>query len=154
MSEIVFTSALRPTHKDELERLLFFNANQARVSASVSLIAERYGVPRIQVVEDHLRIELDSPVEAQTLYAVQRTASSVEPVGVVVYTREEDAFVVLFVAVHEDFTARGPLADRRLLMRITDELRAIARRVRGVRSLVMFMGRPAPLRLSVDRGPR
>lgn len=152
MAEIVFTSRLGPEHKDELERLLFFNGNQGKVSASVSRIAERYGVPRIQLVDERLWIALDSSVEAQSLFAVRQTRAGPEPVGVVVYTREEDAFVVLFVAVHEHYSARGPMADRRLLLRMTTELRTIARRVKGVRSVVLFIGRAAPLRLAVDRG--
>jgi hypothetical protein len=92
-------------------------------------------------------------VDAQVLFAVRRVeAGGVAPVGVVVYTREDDALVVLFLAIHEDFTARGPMGDRRLLLRMTDELRAIARRVKGVRSVLVFVGRPTPMRLPVGRG--
>jgi hypothetical protein len=148
MPEIMFISTLGAEHKDELERLLFFNGNQAKVSEAVSLVAERYGVPRIQVVDERLWIGLES-AQAQTLFAVRRTGNVVEPVGVVVYTREEDALVVLFLAVHEHYASRGPKADRRLLMRMTHELKAIARRVKGVGSVVLFVGRSTPTRIAV-----
>jgi hypothetical protein len=46
------------------------------------------------------------------------------------------------------------MGDRRLLLRMTGEVRAIARRVKGVAAVMMFIGRPTPLRLPVDRGPR
>lgn len=153
MSEIAFTSTLGHEHKDELERLLFFNGNQARVSDAVSHVAQRYGVPRITTAGERLRIEIESPVEAQTLFVLHQTPAEVALVGVLVYTRQHDAFVVLFVAVHEDFTARGAMADLRLLLRMTDQLRAIGRRVKGVGSVLMFLGRPTPVRLAVDRPP-
>lgn len=151
MSEIAFTSVLGREHKQELERLLFFNGNQAKVTDAVTLVAERYGAPRVQVVAERLRVVLE-PVQAQTLYAVRRTDDGVEPVGVMVYTREDDALVVLFLAVHEDYASRGPRADRRLLMRMTGELRSIARRVRGIGWVVLFVGRSAPTRIAIARG--
>lgn len=152
MSEISFTSVLGQEHKQELERLLFFNDNQAKVSDAVMLIAERYGAPRVQVVAERLRVGLES-AQAQTLFAVRRAAAGVEPVGVMVYTREEDALVVLFLAVHEHYASRGPKADQRLLMRMTTELRGIARRVKGIASLVLFVGRAAPTRIAIAREP-
>lgn len=150
MSEVVFTSQLGPEHKQELERLLFFNGNQAKVSEAVILVAERYGTPRVQVVSERLRVGLES-TQAQSLFAVRPTASGVEPVGVVVYTREEDALLVLYLAVHEHYAARGPRADERLLLRMTDELRAIGRRVKGISSLVLFVGRGRPARITIAR---
>lgn len=153
MSEIAFTSALGSEHKDELERLLFFNTNQAKVTRTVTLVAERYGVPKILIADDRLRIELESG-QAQTLFAVRGTGHREAPVGVLIYTREEDALLVLFLAVHEDYSSRGPNADQRLLMRMTNELKGIARRVRGVSSVVLFMGRPTPTRISVSHGPK
>lgn len=150
MSEIAFTSVLGPEHKQELERLLFFNDNQAKVSDAVMQVAGRYGTPRVQVVAERLRVGLES-VQPQTLFAVRRTGAGVEPVGVMVYTREGDALVVLFLAVHEHYASRGPKADQRLLMRMTGELRALAQRVRGIASLVLFVGRSTPTRIAIAR---
>lgn len=150
MSDVAFTSVLGPEHKQELERLLFFNDNQAKVSDLVMLVAERYGTPRVQVVSDRLRVGLET-TQAQTLFAVRRTADGVEPVGVVVYTREADALLVLYLAVHEHYASRGLRADQRLLLRITGELRGIARRVKGISSLVLFVGRSTPTRIAIAR---
>lgn len=152
MAEIAFTSALGHEHKDELERLLFFNDNQAKVSEAVMLVAARYGAPRIQVVSERLQIGLES-AQVQTLFAVRRTESGSVPVGVMVYTREDDALVVLFLAVHEHYSSRGPQARERLLLRMTGELRGIARRVKGVAWVVLFVGRSTPTRIAVPREP-
>jgi len=150
MSELAFTSVLGGEHKQELERLLFFNDNQLKVSDAVMVVARRYGTPRVQVVSERLRVGLDS-VQPQTLFAVRRSASKVEPVGVMVYTRENDALVVLFLAVHEDYASRGPKANQRLLMRMTGELRGIARQVKGITSVVLFVGRSTPTRIAISR---
>lgn len=150
MPEIAFTSLLAREHKDELERLLFFNDNQAKVSEEVVAIAERYGAPRVLVEGEHLRVGLDAAA-VQTLFAVRHAGPLAEPVGVMVYTRDDDALVVLFLAVHEDYASRGPRADQRLLLRMTGELRAIGRRVKGIASLVMFVGRSQPLRIAIPR---
>ncbi len=151
MSEIVFTSSLGLEHRDELERLLFFNDNQSRASEGVMFVARRYGLPRISANAERLRVELDSEVQTQTLFAVHRTTRGDGPIGVVVYTREEDAFVVLFVALHEEFSIGGAMADRMLLVRMKDEVAAIARRVRGISTLVMYTGRPRPIRIALHR---
>jgi hypothetical protein len=152
MAEIAFTSALGQEHKGELERLLVFNDNQARLSDAVMLVAGRYGAPRVQVVAERLRVGLES-TPVQTLFAVRRTASGPVPVGVMVYTREDDALVVLFLAVHEHYSSRGPEARHRLLLRMTSELRGIARRVKGIGAVVLFVGRSTPTRLAVPRDP-
>jgi hypothetical protein len=150
MSEIAFTSALGREHKDELERLLFFNDNQAKVSEAVVLVTERYGAPRILVESEQLRVGLEA-ASVQTLFAVRRTGATAAPVGVMVYTREADTLVVLFLAVHEHYSSRGPQARHRLLLRMTSELKLIARRVRGISALVLFVGRSTPTRIAIPR---
>lgn len=153
MSEILYASSLSAAHRQEVEEILFFNANQGRTSETVAFVAERYGLPRVMVDEERLRVELASAVEAQTLFAILREGGRDRPVGVVVYTREDDAFVVLFVAVHEEFSSRGARAGRKVLLHMTNEVKAIARRVKGVDSLLVYLGRTTPTRIRVSRGP-
>lgn len=149
MSKIIFMSTLNPSHRDALEQILFFNANQGRTSEAVSFVAEHYGIPRIQATETELKVGLASTVETQTLFAVLRKGQRDRPVGVVVFTRENDAFVVLFVAVHEEYCSRGPKAKHRVLMHMTNEVKSIARRVKGVSSLLVYLGRRTPTRIRV-----
>ena len=147
MRQIQFTSVLRGVFRHALEQLLFFNGRQRRLHGAILSAIERYGAPRIVLRDDRLRLTLDSGVPAQTLFAVEYTDASQSLVGVVVYTREGESFVVLFVAVREDFTSRGPRAEEALYFRIIDQVKGVARRVRGIRSIQVFC--PAALEIPV-----
>jgi hypothetical protein len=147
MSQIQFTSVLRGVFRHSLEQLLFFNEHQRRLQGAILSTIERYGAPRIVLLNDRLRVTLDSGVEAQTLFAVEQTNASQSLVGMVVYTREGESFVVLFVAVREDFTSRGPRAEEALFFHIIDQIKSVARRVRGIRSIKVFC--PAMLEIPV-----
>jgi hypothetical protein len=145
------TSALAADHKDEVERILFFNGNQAKVVEGVAVVARRWGIPRLRVLDGRLRITLD-PHAPQTLYAMAPTPAGPVPVAVVVYVREEEALSVLFLAVHEQYAADGAFADAGLVHVLLDALQAIARRVKGITTVSLHLGRPQPLRISVRRG--
>lgn len=148
---ISFTSALAPEHRDELERLLFFNANQARVSDGVSFVAKRFGIPRVNVVGERLRVEVASRICTQSLFVVDKRRRADRPIGVIVYTRERGTLVVLFVAVHEEYAAGGTHADQGLLVRIVAQMRRIAKRIRGVERLRVYVGQREPMELRVRR---
>lgn len=152
MAELVFTSILGASHRDDLERLLFFNENQARTSDGVSFVVQRYGTPRIQTQDNRLRIALGSSVEVQSLFVVARTRGDFRPIGVVVYTREDDALVVLFVAVDGDFSGRGIRGQGMVLVRMINQVKAIAQRVRGISKVLVYMGRATPTRITIRRG--
>jgi len=151
VAEIIFTSLLGPEHKDELERLLFFNGNQARVVEGVAHVAQNYGIPRIQDRDGHLRILLGKELELQSLFVVEREPEGDSPIGVMAYTREDDALVVLFVAIDEDYESQGKSAGRMLLVKMLRELEGIARRVRGIAQLRVFLGRREPTKMAVRR---
>ncbi|MBX7079823.1 MAG: hypothetical protein K1X88_11585 [Nannocystaceae bacterium] len=147
--QILFTSRLLPVHKPELERLLFFNENQARVVDGVAHVAQRYGIPRIRVDGEQLRVVLATGLEPQALYVVARGELGDDPVGVMIYIREDDRLIALFVAVHEEWSARGSRGDAMIAVKLVDELKAIARRVRGVSAVEVYLGRRTPARLRV-----
>ncbi len=153
MPQLVVTSILDAKYKDDLEHLLFFNENQARASEGVSHVVERYGAPRIVIENDRLRVALSSSLEPQTLFAITPSEGGIRPVGVVVYTREEDQLVVLFVAVDGQYTSRGNKGHRMVFVRMINELKALALRVRGIASLLVYMGRPKPTRIRLQREP-
>jgi len=152
MSKLAVTSVLGAPHRDALERVFFFNENQARAQEGVTYVVNRYGAPRIVVTDDErLRIDLDSSVQPQSLFAVVPAEEGVRPVGVVVFTREEERLVVLFVAIDGDYTKRGSKGDYRVLPQLIDALKAIALRVRGITSLLVYLGRPTPTRIKLRR---
>lgn len=152
MANLVFTSILGAEHRDNLERLLFFNENQARTYDGVSFVVKRYGTPRIQTDNKRLCIALDSSVQTQSLFTITRVRGEIRPVGVVVYTREADTLVVLFVAVDSEFSGRGVRGHGMVLVRMIGEVKAIARRVRGISRVLVYMGRATPTCITIRRG--
>jgi hypothetical protein len=148
--DVAFTSTLSAAHREEVERLLFFNGNQARVAGSIGFVTQRYGMPKLRLDGERLRIGLD-PHAPQTLYAVEREDDEEHPIGVIVYVREDDALVALFVAVDESYSSRGDYAAFGLLRRLVAELGTVASRVRGLNSVAVYFGRATPTRIRVVR---
>ncbi|MEM6993418.1 MAG: hypothetical protein AAF721_23090 [Myxococcota bacterium] len=151
MFEPQYTSVLGLQCRDALERLLFFNDNQARASEGVSAVVRRYGSPRIGVEEGRLRVGLGEHVAAQSLYVVIPTGTGIRPIGALVYTREDDKLVVLFVAVDGEYASRGPRSHTMLLSKMVGELKRLATRVRGIAALEVYLGRPTPTRIAIRR---
>lgn len=153
MPDVAFTSSISVEHRDEVERMLYFNENQAKVVGAVEVVTARYGMPRLRAVAGRLCIAMEQH-EPQTLFAVVTEGDRTTPVGAAVYLREGDTLQVLFVAVHEDYCSDGEHGDVGLLRRMVAELTGIARRVRGVATLSIYFGRPTPTRIDIRRRAR
>lgn len=150
MPELVFTSRLSTEHREDVERLVFFNGNQSRVAGAITAVMRRYGAPRLREIDARLWVTVD-PHEPQTLFAVEREGDLEHVVGVAVYMREDTQLTVLFVAIDEEYTEHADAGDVGLLRRLVGELTAIARRTRGITALAIFFGRPEPTRIAIRR---
>ncbi len=84
MDNLFFTSVLDRTYREALERLFYFNENQRKAHDAVSLAMERYGTPRIALINDRLGVTLESGVEAQSLFVMENAEPTSELVGMVV----------------------------------------------------------------------
>jgi len=149
MRSIVFTSALDLGYRDALERLLFYNGNQKTASNAILVAIERFGSPRIETKGSRLWVTLDSGLEAQSLFVLDPSETGNPLVGIVVYTRDNDTLVILFVAVREDFSSLGTKARELLFFRIVDEVRSVGRRIRGISSITMFLRGATAARIPV-----
>lgn len=147
---LILTSRLDVAHRDELERLLFYNGNQLKVRRGASLAIERYRAPRVSVEGGRLWVTFDSGIATQCLFAMDRAGPDGRPVGTAVYTREADALAVLLLAVHEDYARGGARAGAMLFARLVDELLCVARRIKGIATVRLFLADP-PIALSVRR---
>lgn len=150
MRELTFTSILDRSYQESLERVLFLNGNQEKVSEGALLVVERYDTPRISAAKDRLWVTFDSGVEAQSLFVLEQTGAKPRLVGAVVYTRENQVMDVLFLAVQEDYAHGGTKADQNLFFSILNEVRGIAHRIKGVSSLRLYLANP-PITISVPR---
>jgi hypothetical protein len=141
MNTITFTSVLGRRHRQELEKLLFFNPGQHRVRAAILEAIEKYGIPKVVEEQGWLRVRLDSGREVQTLFAMSHAGLSPKLAGVMVYTRlEVETILLLHMAVARDYASRGRFGREMLALRLVERLRAIARQVKSVRAVRLILG--------------
>jgi hypothetical protein len=147
MFPLSFTSLLNRSYQDELEQVLFMNGNQKKVRECAQLAIERYGTPRISALNNRLWVTFDSGIEAQSLFLVEKRPEKEQLVGVIVYTRNHDALDVLFVAVLEKYAYGETEKKEVLFFRILAELKSIARRIKGIKTIRLYLKKP-PIVLS------
>jgi len=146
--DLVFTSHLDCSHREALEQLLFHNKNQAMISDGILCMIERYQTPRISVARNGLWITFDSGIEAQSLFVLRQAGDEFSLLGTIVYTREESVLAVIVLAVDENYTVGGANARENLFLIILDEVRKIARRIKGIMSIKLYLTSP-PVTLAV-----
>jgi hypothetical protein len=104
--EVAFASRVAAEHRATLERLLFFNACQHRVSRGIVEAIDRFGPPEIQDDSGWLRVRLAGPAEVQSLFALE--AATGRPIGVAIYVRADlEHIAVLHVGLREEYCAGG-----------------------------------------------
>jgi hypothetical protein len=138
---IHYTSVYGAKHRRELEELLFLNPRQHVVRAAIVEGIEKYGVPKIAVERDRLRVKLDSDLEVQTLFAVVSSLFQSRLAGVMIYTRlDPETMLLLHLAVAADYSSHGRHRQQMLALRFVEELRGIAAQIKGVRCVRVMLG--------------
>jgi hypothetical protein len=137
--DICFVSSLPEQHQMQLESLLFFNRRQDQVRPGILDAIDRYGAPEIITSQHGLKVRVAGPVEAQCLFAVERTDGASRPVGLILYTRDSfERITVMHLVVAEEYAAGGPRADQHLLLRLVQAVRRVARRTSGIRHVELL----------------
>lgn len=141
-----FSSTLPLEHRAAAERILFFNLQQEKMKDGIRVVSKVYGLPKLIAEGESLHMTVSKDVPVQTLFVTVRgIGGAAGPVGAIVFTREENALIALYMAVHEDFSTAGPHGDENLMIKMLKELEGIARRVRGVDTLKLYLGAQTPL---------
>jgi hypothetical protein len=136
-------SSLLPTsYREELERIVFFNPEQGKVARPVVTLVSRYGVPTIAEEVDTLRFHVRGFREIQSLFALDDTATPATLAGVVMFVREDEkTMLLLHLAVHERYTARGKYAKAHVALRLYGTVRSVCARTKGVERLrILYHG--------------
>jgi hypothetical protein len=146
---ITVKSRLPATMRGQLEALLFFNAGQHRIRQEIEATIERYGIPELIDDRGLLHIQVAGIPEVQTLFAVHEQDGLARPVGVVVYVRDSfERITVLHVGVASDYAYGGPYSTERVLQRVMQQIRQVARRTSGIRHVEVAYRRSRALRLA------
>jgi len=132
---LVFSSSLNSNQRDELESLMFFHPEQGQHTSSINASIRSYGFPKVIDEGGALRIGIEG-LEVQTLYAFVDRGAAKDLAGVLVYTRvHDDTLVLLHMAVRPEFCYSIGYKNELVLVRILTQLRAIAKRIRGIKKL-------------------
>jgi hypothetical protein len=142
---LVFSSSLLSDRRDELESLMFFHPEQGQHTSSINASILSYGFPKIIDEKGTLRIGIEG-LEVQTLYAFVDRGAEKDLAGVIVYTRvHHDTLVLLHMAVRPEFCYSIGYKNELVLIRILAQLRAIAKRIRGIKKLsILYADKEIP----------
>ena len=145
MLPLVFSSSLSSDQRDELESLMFFHPEQGQHTSSINASIRSYGFPKIVDERGALRIGIEG-LEVQTLYAFVDRGAPKDLAGVLVYTRiHDDTLVLLHMAVRPEFCYSIGYKNELVLVRILAQLRAIAKRIRGIKKLsILYADKEIP----------
>lgn len=145
MLPLVFSSTLSADQRNELESLMFFHPEQGQLSSRINASVLTYGFPKIVNEGGNLRIGIDGH-EVQTLYAFADRGATRDLAGVLVYTRvHDDTLVLLHMAVRPEFCYSIGYKNELVLIRILLQLRAIAKRIRGIKKLsILYADKEVP----------
>ena len=143
--EITVKSRLPAAMRGQLEALLFFNAGQFRMRHAIEATIERFGMPEIIEEDGWLRVQVAGVAEVQTLFAVHEEGGGARPVGVVIYVRDTfERITVVHVGVADDYAFGGSYAQERVLPRLLQQIRQVARRTSGIRHVEVAYRRNRP----------
>ena len=137
-SRIRFSSILEQDYRNDLEELIFFNPQQRKALTGINHAISEYGVPSVVETSGRLRITVEGAPESQTLFALDCSADKPVLAGVMVYMRTNpENLVLLHIAVKEDYSRSGIYGDEMLVLRFMTQLRDIAKRIKGIRSITL-----------------
>ena len=132
-----YTSILKPEYREELEQLLFFNSAQHAVHSAIVDSIEMFGEPFVDNDGGRLRVNVKKLDEVQTLFAFDGNKLA----GISVYSRvSHERIVIIHIAVHEEYSSSGQFAHKKLVLRMSQQMRKCARSIKGVKFIRMMYG--------------
>jgi hypothetical protein len=150
VQSLLFSSVLPTAYREELERIVFFNPEQDRVTECLLDSVHRYGVPLIVEEQGSLRFRVPAFGPVQTLYALDQTVRPASLAGVVMYVRESrDTMLVLHLAVHEDYVAGSLYGEDWVTPRLLATVRTTCQRIRGITCMRLLY--PHEIQVRLDR---
>jgi hypothetical protein len=150
-----FSSVLPVEYLEDLEALMFFNAQQPLARTEIMQSLDTYGRPGICVNGELLRVTVGALTDVQMLCALADSDDSYELAGVVLYFRTTiEDILVLHIAVTEPFSSTGPHSAALLVVRLLHAVRDLARQLKGMRTITVMYHHGRTLKMTVRPGER
>ena len=132
---------LGPEWKSAVEDLLFFNPQQALVERQILQTIHAFGLPRVLISGQSLRIVVGKSLIVGTLFAMVRQNDREQLAGLVLFLRHGTDMICLHLSVDEMYTQRGIHSKMEIAARLLDEVRRIGIRIAGVDYLGIYYKR-------------
>jgi hypothetical protein len=144
---LIFSSRVPKECRSTLEDLLFFNPSQHKVREGIINSLARFGHPRLDESSAGLTVRVGN-LEAQTLFAFDRSRRQPDPIGVVVFLRTSpEEIAIMHVAVHPDYALQGRHGGTGLGVTLLEKVKEIAARIVGVKKIIFFYRQEVVIRV-------
>ena len=139
MGRFIFTSQLGEEFREDLESLLYFNPRQRHVRAGIESAIEQFGKPEISPRGRSLRLTIGDMQDSQCLFVLDGALAEGNLAGLIIFHRQdEENLVVLHLAVRDSYSVNGEHAAEQLPVQMLAQVRGIARRIRGLRQIILL----------------
>lgn len=139
MQPIFFKSKIHRKYKDELESLLFFNKYQKNYIQDISKSIESYGLPKIIVEGEYLKIELEKLKDVQSIFAFDGDDENASLLGILIYYRINiDEIIIIHIAVIDECSSYGEFSSEFIALRMINKLREDAKKIKGLKAIKLY----------------
>jgi len=135
-NKVSFSSTINTDQWETLERIFFFNKNQAEYYFDIEHLIESYGQPRIVEENDRLYLNFEK-IDCQNLFTtVNDNLASLA----IFYRDSRDNIDLVHIAVDEKYSSTGKYAYKLLVFQIINELKKIALRLKDIKTITVKYG--------------
>ena len=137
--EIFFKSKIHISYKEELDRLFFFNGNQARYTDIVEQSIRDYDTPVLKEYHNNVAIVFDNPKMGQTLHIMDSNGKDAELLGVILYTREShNTITIVHFVLHEQCNIIFKKSRINIALVVLEQLFSIFKKLKGVNQVKIY----------------
>ena len=142
-NKVSFSSTINPDQRETLERVFFYNKNQSYYYFDIKHLIESYGQPRIVEEKDMLYLNFEK-IDCQNIF----TIIDHNLVGLAIYYRDSlDNIDLVHITVDEKYSSSGQYADKLLVFQMINELKKIALKIKGIKTITVKYGQKRVIHL-------
>ena len=142
-NKVYFSSTINPDQRETLERIFFFNKNHTEYYFDIKHLIESYGQPRIVEEKDRLYLNFEK-IDCQNIFTIMDH----NLVGLAIYYRDSlDNIDLVHIAVDEKYSSTGKYADKLLVLQMINELKKIALKIKGIKTITVKYGQKRVIHL-------
>ena len=132
LSRYKFYSSLPSSFKNDLEKLFFFNKEQAVVYSKIEIALEKYGNPKIINIDNNIWIVLEKMNDCQNLILLENNEGKFNILGIALHSRvSKNRAEVIHLAIDQERNNE----DLDILSKLMGEIFRIYKRIKGIETI-------------------